>query len=372
MADRPRPKTFDVSSRQVQRPARLGARIMGLKDEILEQPRVLDRLVRSQRERVDEMAKTIRGRGVESVFLAARGSSDNAGLYAKYLFGSLNRLPVSLAAPSLFTAYKTPPKLMRQLVLGISQSGQSPDIVSVVEEGRRQGALTLAITNDPDSPLAEQAELVLDTVAGPENAIAATKTYTTQLLSIALLAASIHGDASLFDDLDRVSALVEETLGLDQAIETAAQRYRYMSQCVVLGRGYNYATAYEWSLKLKELAYIVAEPYSSADFQHGPVAIVSHGFPVLAVAPRGAVFEDLMQLLTKLTREHQAELLVLSNDPQAFELAQTPLELPADLPEWLSPLVGIVPAQLFCYYLTRAMGYDTESPRQLSKFTRTW
>ena len=345
---------------------------MSLKDEIFEQPAVLARLLQLQRKPVLEMAETIRKEGVGSVFLAARGSSDNAGIYAKYLFGSMNRLPVALAAPSLFTAYKTPPKLAGQLVLGISQSGQSPDIVSVVEEGRRQGALTLAITNDPNSPLAEAAELVLDTGAGPENAIAATKTYTTQLLSTAMLAVSLKDDDRLMEDLERVPGSVEETLALDHTIERAVQRYRYMSQCVVLGRGYNYATAYEWSLKLKELAYIVAEPYSSADFQHGPVAIVSHGFPVLAVVPRGAVFKDLMGLLTRLNREHQAELLVLSNDRQACDLAQTPLELPTDLPEWLSPLVSIVPAQLFCYHLTRAMGYDTEAPRQLSKITRTW
>jgi glucosamine--fructose-6-phosphate aminotransferase (isomerizing) len=345
---------------------------MSLKDEIFEQPVVLTRLLETQREAVQEMAKIVRQRGIGSVFLAARGSSDNAGIFAKYLFGTMNRLPVVLAAPSLFTVYKTPPRLAGQLVLGISQSGQSPDIVTVVEEGRRQGALTLAITNDPDSPLANEAELVLDTGAGPENAIAATKTYTTQLLAIAMLATSLSGHDSLMEELGKIPRLVGETLALDQIIETAAQRYRYMSQCVVLGRGYNYATAYEWSLKLKELAYIVAEPYSSADFQHGPVAIVSHGFPVLAVAPRGAVFEDLMGLLTKLAREHKAELLVISNESKACDLAQTPLELPADLPEWLSPLVSIVPAQLFCYHLTRAMGYDTEAPRQLSKITRTW
>jgi glucosamine--fructose-6-phosphate aminotransferase (isomerizing) len=345
---------------------------MSLQDEIFEQPTVLQRLLDGQRETAVKIAKAIREAGVGSVFLAARGSSDNAGLYAKYLFGASNRLPVALAAPSLFTTYSKPPKLGGQLVLGISQSGQSPDIVSVVAEGRRQGALTLAITNDPDSPLAREAELVLPTMAGPENAIAATKTYTTQLLAIALLSASMAEEQEQIEELRRVPSLIEETLALDQRIETAAERYRYMSQCVVLGRGFNYATAYEWSLKLKELTYVVAEPYSSADFQHGPVAIVSHGFPVLAIAPQGEVFQDLMGLLTRLTRDHQAELLVLSNQPEAFELAQTPLELPRDLPEWLSPLVSIVPAQLFCYHLTRAMGYDTESPRQLSKITRTW
>ncbi len=345
---------------------------MSLKSEIFEQPAILESLFNQQKEPAGVMARTILDRGVRSVFLAARGTSDNAALYAKYLWGSMNRLPVALAAPSLFTIYKTPPNLENCLVVGISQSGQSPDIGAVLTEGRRQGALTLAITNDPASPLADQAELVLETCAGPERAIAATKTYTSQLFAISLLSAAMKGDAQLFDALERVPRLVEETLALDDAVERAAQRYRYMSQCVVIGRGFNYATANEWALKLKELAYVVAESYSSADFQHGPIAIVTDGFPILAVVPQGAVFADASRLLSSLVEEHGAELVVVSNDATALALAKTPLPLPADLPEWLSPLVSIVPAQLFCYHLTRAKGYDTETPRGLLKVTRTW
>jgi glucosamine--fructose-6-phosphate aminotransferase (isomerizing) len=345
---------------------------MSLRSEILEQPAVLGRLLHSQKERVGEIARTIQGHGVRSIFVAARGTSDNAGLYAKYLWGSMNRLPVALAAPSLFTIYRTPPDLTGQLVVGISQSGQSPDIVSVVAEGRRQGALTLAITNDASSPLAEEADMVLEIGAGTESAVAATKTYTGQLLAIAMLSAALRDDDLVFETLERLPALIDETLALEGAIEGAAQRFRYMDQCVVIGRGYNYATAYEWALKLKELTYVVADPYSPADFQHGPIAIVSQGFPVLAAAPKGAVFDDALSLLTKLVNDHGAELLAVSNDPRALDLAQTPLSLPDDLPEWLSPLVAIVPAQLFCYHLTRAKGYDTEAPRQLVKVTRTW
>lgn len=345
---------------------------MALRSEILEQPAVLERLLRTQKGRVREMARAVRSRGIRSIFIAARGTSDNAALYGKYLWGSKNRLPVALAAPSLFTAYHTPPEVAGSLVVGVSQSGQSPDIVSVVAEGRRQKALTLAITNDPSSPLAREAELVLELGAGPERAVAATKTYTAELLAIALLSAALAGDEAQLEALGRLPELVEETLALDGAVASAAQRYRYMTQCVVLGRGYNYATAYEWSLKLKELTYVVAEPYSSADFQHGPVAIVSQGFPVLAVVPGGAVFDDVMSLLTTLVSEHRVELLAVSNEQAALGLAQTALPLPDDLPEWLSPLVSIVPAQLFCYHLTRAMGFDTEAPRRLAKVTRTW
>jgi glucosamine--fructose-6-phosphate aminotransferase (isomerizing) len=291
---------------------------MSLKSEIFSQPTVLDRLLQDQMKSVQEIASAIREESVDYVFLAARGTSDNAGLYAKYLWGSLNKLPIALAAPSLFGIYHRPPALKNALVVGISQSGQSPDIVSVVAEGHRQGALTLAITNDSESPLAQAAQLVIDIGAGPEVAVAATKTYTAQLMTIAMLAVALYTDSAMMADLRRVPMLIEQSLALDSTIEQITQRYRYMRECVVLGRGYNYATAYEWSLKLKELAYVVAAPYSSADFQHGPVAIVSHGFPVLAVAPQGAILDDMLRLLSALAREHQAEMLVLSNVDEAL------------------------------------------------------
>jgi glucosamine--fructose-6-phosphate aminotransferase (isomerizing) len=343
---------------------------MSLHSEIFEQPAALDRLLRTQTERARDIARLVQSRGVYWVLIAARGSSDHAALYAKYLWGARNGLPVALAAPSLFTLYRTPPKIQGALVVGISQSGQSPDIVSVVEEARRQGAPTLAITNDLASPLANAAEMVLDTCSGPERAIAATKTYTTQLLSIALLSAALAEEAG--EDLARVPAWIQDVLRLEGIVEEAVQGYRQMTQCVVLGRGLNYATASEWSLKLKELTGVVAEPYSSADLRHGPVAIVTRGFPVLAVVPSGAVFEDVMSLLASLVEERGVELVAVSNEERALSLARTPLPLPAAVPEWLSPLVGIVPAQLFCYHLARALGRDTEAPAGLSKVTRTW
>lgn len=343
---------------------------MSLQSEIFEQPAALERLLRTQSGPARDIARSIRSREMHWVFIAARGSSDHAALYAKYLWGSRNGLPVALAAPSLFTLYQTPPRLHGALVVGISQSGQSPDIVSVLAEARRQGAPTLAITNDLSSPLAREAEMVLDTCSGPERAIAATKTYTTQLLSIALLSVALeerHAEA-----IERVPEWIRGALALDAAVEQATQRYRDMTQCVVLGRGLNYATASEWSLKLKELTGVLAEPYSSADLRHGPVAVVTRGFPVLAVVPGGAVFEDVMALLSSLVEERGIELAAVSNDERALALARTPLRLPAELPEWLSPLVSIVPAQLFCYHLARAMGRDPEAPRGLSKVTRTW
>jgi len=345
---------------------------MGLREEIFEQPEAMARLLEQQTAPVAEMAARINGRGIRWTYLAARGSSDYAGLYAKYLWGAINRMPMALAAPSLFGVYRKPPEIADALVVGISQSGQSPDVVGVLREGRRQGALTLAITNDPSSPLAEAAELVIDTVTGPEKAVAATKTYTAQLVAVAMLSAALSGDQNQLDWLHRLPSLAEEALELEGSIAAAAERYRYMEQCVVLGRGFNYATAHEWAIKLKELAYVAAEPYSSADFQHGPVALATRGFPVFAVVPGGEVFDNVTTLLRELVGELGVELLVVSNEQSALDLAHTAVPLPKDLPEWLSPIPAIIPAQLFCYHLTRAKGYDTEQPRGLTKVTLTW
>lgn len=344
---------------------------MTLHDEILEQPHRLGDLLKDQRGAVLKIAEAIKTREVKFVFLAARGTSDNAGRYANYLWGAYNHLPLALAAPSLFTYYGEPPRLEGALVVGVSQSGQSPDIVSVLTEGHKQGCLTLAVTNVPDSPLAEAAELVLDIQAGAEKAVAATKTYTSELMGLAMISAALRGEEQAWRDLEKVPAWIDEVIKQDAAIARMAERFRYMNQCVVLGRGFNYATAFEWALKMKELTYVVAEPYSSADFQHGPIAMVEGGFPVMAVAPQGKVFDSMLEMLTRLRQKHDAELVVISNDERALALAQSPIHLPGGIPEWLTPLVAIVAAQLFACHLTEVKGYDTEKPRSITKVTET-
>lgn len=344
---------------------------MTLHSEIFEQPKRLASLFEKQKQTVLEIAKAIQARDVQYAFLAARGTSDNAGRYANYLWGAHNGIPLALATPSLFTYYQSPPRLKGAFVIGVSQSGQSPDIVSVLEEGRKQGCLTLAITNLPESPLANAADLVLDIQAGAEKAVAATKTYTTELMAIAMISAALNNSEEHWQELASVAKWAEQTLALDEEIAQMAQRYRYMNQCVVLGRGFNYATAFEWALKLKELTYLVAEPYSSADFQHGPIAMVAGGFPVLAVAPNGKVRESMQDMLTRLRRERDAELVVISDHADSLALAQSPIQLPPQIPEWLTPLICIIPAQLFACHLTRVKGYDTERPRSITKVTET-
>ncbi len=344
---------------------------MTLHSEISEQVEILNNLVNNQWEPIRAIASELRQREIDYVFLAARGTSDNAGRYAQYLWGANNRLPIALATPSLFSLYEAPPQLKNALVVGISQSGKSPDIVSVLSEGKKQGCPTLAILNTVDSPMGHAADYVIDVCAGKEVAIAATKSYTSQLMVIAMLSAALRDDEQAYQTLRKVPGWVAAMLNLDMELRQIAERYRYMEQCVVLGRGYNYATAFEWSLKMKELTYIAAEPYSSADFLHGPIAVVEHGYPVMAIAPDGVVFDGMLELLRYLRNDRNAELLVLSNRLEALELAHSRVTLPVDMPEWVSPIVSIVPAQLFAHHLTRAKGYSTESPRGLRKVTET-
>ena len=292
------------------------------------------------------------------------------GRYAQYLFGAVNRLVVALATPSLFSIYKQPPRFANALVIGISQSGKSPDIVSVLAEARRQGALTAAITNFPDSDLGRQTEHVITLHAGDEKSIAATKTYTASLAAIAALSAELAQQPALQDALETIPDAVAATLKLSGEIGSVVERYRYMNECVVLGRGYNYATAFELALKLKELTYTIAEPYSSADFMHGPLALIEHGFPAIVVAPSGVVLPEMQEFIQTL-KQREAEIIAISDDVDTLSLARVPLQLPQPVPEWLSPIVSIVPGQLFSMHLAKVRDFDPDHPRGLRKVTET-
>jgi glucosamine--fructose-6-phosphate aminotransferase (isomerizing) len=341
-----------------------------LQDEIYQQPQALTTLLDEEIENARRIAADLRGRSVKYVIIAARGTSDNAARYGQYLLGAYNRLPVGLATPSLFSVYGEPPRLEDGLIIGISQSGRSTDIVGVLEEGGRQGAPTLAVTNEPDSPLAAQADYVISLHAGQERAVAATKTYTAQLAALALLSCALGDDPGRLEALRRVPLPLERILDREELIARTVERYRYMETCVVLGRGYNYATAFEIALKLKELNYLIAESYSSADFMHGPIAVVGSGFPALVVAPSGKMF-DTMRDFSLVLKSRGAELIIISDRQDLLAEAVTPLPLPEGVPEWLSPIVAVVPGQLFALRLTLVKGNDPDQPLGLQKVTIT-
>ncbi|MHB1357809.1 MAG: SIS domain-containing protein [Anaerolineae bacterium] len=339
-------------------------------NEIHEQSAVLERLLSAEMTNVVEIAAAIRLRGVHWALLAARGSSDHAAIYAQYLLGIRQRLPVALATPSLYTLYQAPPRLEGALVVGISQSGMSPDIVAVIEEARRQGQITVAITNDPSSRLGVAAEYIIPLHAGEERSVAATKTYTAELLAAAMLSAALSSDPTLLQELKSLPSFTASVLALNADVSRQAERYRYMTQTVTLGRGLTYGTALEAGLKLKEMTYISANAYSTADFLHGPIAILQPGFPLVAVAPGGSTFPDMLNTLIEC-RKRGAEPVVISERSEALDLAETPLALPAGIPEWLAPIAAIIPAQLFARALAVAKGYNPDQPRGLQKITET-
>ncbi len=341
-----------------------------LHDEIFEQPAVIRRLLGAEQASIAQLGAQLAAYRPRFVLIAARGTSDNAARYAQYVFGARNQLTVALAAPSLFSMYQTPPQLEGALVVGISQSGQSPDIVSVLEEAQRQGAPTIAITNDDASPLAKAAEHVIPLHAGVERSIAATKTYTAQLAALALLSTSMSPAPQDIDAFNRIPEAMETALRAEEAAHAAAERLAPHDRCVVLGRGFNYATTFEVALKIKELSYTAAEPYSSADFKHGPIALVQPGFPVVLVAAGERMQAELRELSGQL-QQRGAELIVLSDDAAMQAPGKPWLAIPAGLPEWLTPLVAILPGQLLAYQLAIARGFDPEQPRTLSKVTLT-
>lgn len=349
-----------------------GAEVRGavLWSEIREQPQVLRRFAAEEVPQVEAIARALREADITHVVIAARGTSDNAATYGRYLIESFLGWPVSLAAPSLYTLYRRPPRLQHALVIGISQSGEAADVTEVVAEARRQGAATLAVTNVPGSPLAREAEHVLLCRAGPERSIAATKTYTSQLYALAWLVGALLAEAALRDALLALPDQMARTVQAAEACAPGVDAYAGVERCAVIGRGYNYATAFEVALKLKELTYITAEPYSSADFRHGPIAMVDEGFPVLLIAPSGVVLPDLHALALDL-RERRARLVVLSDDPDTLALGDLRLPLPTGVPEWLSPVLAVVPGQVFAACLALAKGLDPDRPRGLRKVTVT-
>ena len=339
-----------------------------LEREIASQPGLIAALLHRELPHVREIIAQLPP--FSYALIAARGSSDHAATYAKYSWGALAGFPVALATPSLYTIYQTPPRLADALVVGVSQSGQSPDIVAVLAEARRQGRPTLAITNDPASPLGATSDAVIALGVGAEQSVAATKTYLAEVAVMALLAAGWSADAARMAELEALPDTLQSTREGTAEIAGLIARYQGMESCTIISRGYNYASAFELALKLRELTYTLASAYSSADFRHGPIASIQKDSPVILMMPNGAAYADLYDLALDL-RAREADLLVISDNPDALALATTPLPLATSAPDWLSPLTAILPGQEFALRLALARGLDPDAPRGLRKVTRT-
>jgi glucosamine--fructose-6-phosphate aminotransferase (isomerizing) len=340
-------------------------------EEIREQPAALERTLTGGLRRAEAFRRIVARRRPRLIVLAARGTSDNAALFGRYLLEITTRIPVSLAAPSILTLYGARVDYRDALVVAISQSGESTDTNFLLERARAQGALTLGITNERSSSLAHLAEHVFLVRAGKEKSVAATKTYTGQMLLLYLLAWSLGG-AIRATDLERLPDLVESALGIEAEVSELSSRYRFMRHAVVVGRGLNYANAFEFALKLMETCYVVAERFSSADFLHGPIALVEPNFPVFAFAPAGVTWGSMGETLKRL-QALRAEVVAIT-DPgnrEAAGRATRVIRLPRRIKEVMTPIPYIVPAQLFAACLAEQKGLNPDRPRTLSKVTLT-
>ena len=340
------------------------------REEIGEQPLLASRMLAESRAAVAAIAARVRGSKSRGFVIAARGSSDHAALYAKYLFGIRNRMLVTLAAPSMFTSYGGAPNLEGQCVIGISQSGSAPDVLAVIEEASRQGRVTIAVTNDPGSRLAQAAELHLPLGAGPERSVPASKTYTASLLALALVSQALDPDPSFEAALGQVPPALAAALEQDDELDRLVPAL-LGPRAIVLGRGFNFSTAEEVALKLTETSYVLARAWSVADFVHGPIAVVDPGFPVVLVDGRGQVSDDMESIGERLAGQG-CRVVRLLDGAGDHGTAEATVSLDSGLPEELTPLTLAVLGQLLAHRVALARGIDPDRPRALNKVTRTW
>lgn len=341
-----------------------------LEDELRAQPQQLAGLIERTGTRVAAIRSLFAQGNCSHLVVAARGSSDNAARYGQYLFGWKNRLVVALATPSLVSVYDRPPRFDGAAVVAISQSGQSPDVVGVLEAARQQGRPTIAVTNDTDSPLAAVADTVLDLGMPTERAVAATGTYTGSLAALAVVSAAISdAPQPALAALDAVPEAMHDTIEacFEQLAGTELAEGRPLT---VLGRGLNYATAFETALKIRELTGIPAEAFSPPDLLHGPIAALVPDDPVVLVAPdepSTASFADVVPQL----RARGVRLLVVSSDASLLDAADVPIRLPQQPDAHLTPITAVVAGQVMALRTAERLRLDVDNPSDLTKVTRT-
>jgi glutamine---fructose-6-phosphate transaminase (isomerizing) len=337
--------------------------------EIREQPLALGALLENERE-FAKVAAEARRRGATTVRLVGHGSSDNAAAYGVYAFGLQPRWTAMRDSITLTVHYRSELDLSTSTVIGLSQSGRTPDVVAYVERAREEGAFTVALTNDPGSELAGVAEAVLPLAAGPENAVAATKTYSNQVAALALLAAHAAGTGPRMADQLRVVAgqLSDLVPPLERRIAEVAMAFAYIGRMFVVGRGVEFSTAREIALKLLETCKIAAEPLTATALAHGPVAALDTLFPVWTIASRDGTLPAALEAAARV-REAGATLVASGTAADAVEGADYVLAVPEPPDPLLSPLLSVVPGQLFAWAVAHAKGLDPDRPARLSKVT---
>jgi glucosamine--fructose-6-phosphate aminotransferase (isomerizing) len=339
------------------------------RSEIREQPAALDRLL-TRRDDFAAAARAIAARAPDAVRLVGHGSSDNAASYGVYVFGLLPGWTAFRDSISLATYYEADVDVSRSVVLALSQSGRTPDVLEYVSRARSRGALTIAVTNEPDSQLGRAAEAVVPLEAGPERSVAATKTYTNQLAALALLAGAAAGRGDeIADALGNTAALLSSAIPeLESAVASLAVPFAFVGRMFVVGRGLEFATAREVALKLTETCRVAAEPLTATDLAHGPIAALDPLFPVWTIASRDA---SLPAAVDAAARAREAGATILASGSAASEIAGAAYTLP--VPEapnkLLAPLLSVMPGQLFAAALADAKGLDPDRPHGLSKVT---
>jgi glucosamine--fructose-6-phosphate aminotransferase (isomerizing) len=333
--------------------------------EILEQPRVLARLLTEQAGHVGEVVAALRRRNPSLVVFVARGTSHNAAIYGQYLVETLLRIPTSTAMPSVTTLYQRTPNWESAAVIGISQSGRSLDVGEVVAAARGQGALTVALTNDPASPLARHSAHVLPLSAGPERSVAATKTFTASLAMLAALVVGWGQHRDLARGLARLPDTVAGVMEWDGTIRALAKKHAKRDPWVVTTRGYMLGVADEAALKLKETAYAYAESMSSAELLHGPIAALDRRSTVIVLLPPGRSARGLVDVRVRL-RQRSVPTLTFAFGDEPGDVAVN-----AGLPEALAPIAAAPVVHLFAYHLSVARGLNPDAPRGLRKVTLT-
>lgn len=345
--------------------------MINLEKEIREQPEALKNVLRINEKAIADLVSDAKQAGVTSIYFAARGTSDHACIYAQYLFGILAGVPCMLGTPAVFTKYGADVSMKGMLVIGVSQSGRAEDVIAVLESANAQGAVTAAITNNTDSPLAKTAKHHLFCGCGHEASIAATKTFTTQMALLAAVAGKWAENEAFLAELAGVGEKVQEFMdNCVGEIEALAEKYQNIPGAVLLGRGISYPIALEGALKMLETNKLKMKGYPTSDFHHGPIAQIKKDDLVFVLSPKGATTNDSHEIIEKLQKE-EADILVVTNDPAEILPGTHGIVVPDTGSELTSPFINVLVFQMLACKMTIIRGIDPDKAGTINKVTIT-